>query len=62
MVDPDQIALQLRGDEPDFDRDLYDEDLKNFQVGEIQNDEDDQRILDSLPPTVKPKSLNSAKP
>ena len=43
--------MQLRGgDDHDFDRDLYDEDLTNFKVGAmINNDEDDMRILDSLP-------------
>ena len=44
--------MQLRGgDDDDFDRDLYDEDLTNFKgVGAmINNDEDDMRILDSLP-------------
>ena len=44
--------MQLRGgDDDDFDRDIYDDDeLSNFKVGAmINNDEDDLRILDSLP-------------
>ena len=51
VVDHEQITMQLRGgDDDDFDRDLYDEDLSNFKVGAmINNDEDDMRILDSLP-------------
>lgn len=37
---------------------MYDEDLSNFKVGNmINNDEDDLRILDSLPNAVKPKGL-----
>ena len=48
--------MQLRGgDDDDFDRDMYDEDLSNFKVGAmINNDEDDLRILDSLPQMVQP--------
>ncbi len=58
--------MQLRGeDEEDvFDRDLYgdeEEDLGNFKVGQIMNnDEDDLRILDSLPCAVKPKNLQNS--
>ena len=59
MVDHEHIAMQLRGDDEDFDRDIiYDEDLTGFKVGGmINNDEDDLRILDSLPNAVKPKML-----
>jgi len=50
--------MQLRGDDEEFDRDLYDEDISNFKVGNIMNnDEDDLRILDSLPQAIKPKGL-----
>ena len=50
--------MQLRGDDEEFDRDMYDEDLSHFKVGNIiSNDEDDLRILDSLPHMVKPKGL-----
>ena len=46
IVDHEDIAMQLRGgdDEEEFERDLFD-------------DEDDLRILDSLPSMVKPKDL-----
>lgn len=50
IVDHEQIDMQLKGDHDEFDRDLYDEDLSSFKVGNIMsNDEDDLRILDSLP-------------
>ena len=50
IVDHEQIAMQMRGDDDEFDRDLYDEELTNFKAGGmIANDEDDLRILDSLP-------------
>ena len=55
--------MQLRGDDEEFDRDIYadvDEELGggDFKVGNImQNDEDDLRILDSLPHMVKPKGM-----
>jgi hypothetical protein len=53
--------MQLRGDDEEFDRDLYDEDISNFKVGNIMNnDEDDLRILDSLPTAVKPKGLQNS--
>ena len=61
IVDHEQIAMQLRGDDEEFDRDIYDEDLSNFKVGNmINNDEDDLRILDSLPQMVKPKGLQNS--
>lgn len=63
IADHEQIGIQLRGDDEEFDRDLYadvEEDLGNFKVGNIMNnDEDDLRILDSLPHMVKPKMQNS---
>ena len=60
-MDHEQIALQLRGDDEEFDRDMYDEDLAHFKVGNIiSNDEDDLRILDSLPHMVKPKGLQNS--
>lgn len=60
-MDHEQIAMQLRGDDDDFDRDIYDEDLTGFKVGSmINNDEDDMRILDSLPNAVKPKVLQNS--
>ena len=63
--------MQLRGgDDDEFDRDddIYDEDLSNFKVNTmINNDEDDLRILDSLPQMVtssgkapQPNSLASS--
>lgn len=59
IVDHDQIGIQLRGDDEEFERDLYDEELSNFKVGNnMNNDEDDLRILDSLPHMmVKSKDL-----
>lgn len=62
VVDHEQIAMQLRGDDDEFDRDIYDEDLSNFKVGAIMNnDEDDMRILDSLPQMVQPNKAAQTK-
>lgn len=53
--------MQLRGDDEEFERDLYDEELTNFKVGTmVNNDEEDLRILDSLPQMVKPKTLQNS--
>lgn len=61
IVDHEEIAMQLRGDEDEFDRDLYDEELTNFKAGGmIANDEDDLRILDSLPTMDQPKGLTNS--
>lgn len=61
IIDHEQIAMQLRGDEDDFDRDMYDEDLGQFKVGSIiNNDEDDLRILASLPQMHRPKNLHNS--
>ena len=61
IVDHEQIAMQLRGDDEEFERDLYDEELTNFKVGTmVNNDEEDLRILDSLPQMVKPKTLQNS--
>ena len=47
--------MQLRGDDDEFDRDLYDEELSSFKaVGMVTNEEDDLRILDSLPQMILP--------
>ena len=39
---------------------MYDEELSGFKVNMINNDEDDLRILDSLPHMVKPKGLQNS--
>jgi len=53
--------MQLRGDDEEFERDLYDEELTNFKVGTmVNNDEEDLTILDSLPQMVKPKTLQNS--